>query len=125
MPTSAGTFHKCAATNASVAAKSAVDLREAKRLAGPDSIVVGYSVDAQGVATPVKRANRWSSERRSARSQHFEDWIAAIIFNHLFAGAEAFVSANLWDLPARVSAQAAPAGATAPASLSVSASVSW
>jgi hypothetical protein len=30
------------------------------------------------------------------------------VFNHLISGAEAFVSAQLWDLPAQVSVQRTP-----------------
>ena len=45
--------------------------------------------------------------------------MAALVFNHLFAGADAFVAAQLWDLPAQVSLRAAPRG------LAVNASVSW
>jgi hypothetical protein len=40
-----------------------------------------------------------------ARKQHVEDWVALLIFNHLFAAADAFVAAQLWDVPARVSVQ--------------------
>ena len=32
-----------------------------------------------------------------------EDWIALLVFNHLVSGADAFVAAHLWDLPAQVS----------------------
>jgi hypothetical protein len=38
-----------------------------------------------------------------SRKLHVEDWTAAIIFNHLIAGADAFVGAQLWDVPTRVS----------------------
>jgi len=31
-----------------------------------------------------------------------------IAFNHLFAGADAFVAAQLWDLPARIGVGASP-----------------
>ena len=37
-----------------------------------------------------------------SRRLHVEDWTAALIFNHLIAGADAFVAAQLWDVPARV-----------------------
>jgi hypothetical protein len=42
---------------------------------------------------------------------HVEDWAAVLIFNHLIAGADAFVSAHLWDVPAAVSVSGAPGGA--------------
>ena len=36
----------------------------------------------------------------SARKTHVEDWEAALVFNHLISAADAFVAAQLWDLPA-------------------------
>ena len=34
-----------------------------------------------------------------------------VAFNHLFAGADAFVSAQLWDVPVELSAYPRPSGA--------------
>jgi hypothetical protein len=31
-----------------------------------------------------------------------------ILFNHLFSGADAYVAANLWDLPQHIGMRAAP-----------------
>lgn len=45
-----------------------------------------------------------------SRRQQFEDWMALLVFNHLLAGADAFVAAHLWDVPAQVSIQALPDG---------------
>ena len=39
------------------------------------------------------------NEVQDARA-HVEDWIALLVANHLFAGADAFVAAHLWDVPA-------------------------
>jgi len=39
-----------------------------------------------------------------------EDWFVLVVFNHLVAGAEAFVSAHLWDFPADLAATALPGG---------------
>src|SRR5688572_9527137 len=60
--------------------------------------VVGAQVpaDTAFVASPL-------AGRVRARKQHVEDWVALLIFNHLFAAADAFVAAQLWDVPARVS----------------------
>jgi hypothetical protein len=56
-----------------------------------------------------------------ARSAHVEDWIALLVANHLFAGADAFVAAHLWDVPARLGLRVVPrAGGT-----TVSASFRW
>jgi len=97
--------------------RSAEDLRIARTAAG-DSIPLRYAVDAvTGRVTrdakggPVVAA--WSVPRYNeafvrTRRLHYEDWLAVIAFNHLFAGADAFVAAQLWDLPARIGVGASP-----------------
>lgn len=42
--------------------------------------------------------------RIKARRVHLEDWLAATVFNHLFAGADAFVAAQLQDFKTNVQA---------------------
>jgi len=90
-----------------MARKSAQDLAEAKQLAH-DSVVATYRTDpTTGVAIinpatglPIPEtwiASRYTPDRIKARRTHYEDWIAAIVFNHLFSGADAYVAANLWD----------------------------
>jgi hypothetical protein len=37
--------------------------------------------------------------------------LAVLAFNHLFAGADAFVSAQLWNVPVELSAIPRPSGA--------------
>lgn len=103
----------------SMARKSLADLREAKRFAG-DSVLVGYRPDpATGEPVPEFAPGRYTAELLRARRTHYEDWIAILLFNHLFAGADAFVAAHLWDLPVRVSGQRSRSAA------SFSVSVSW
>ena len=46
--------------------------------------------------------------RIRARRTHLEDWIAAAIFNHLFAGADAYVAAHLADFNTNVQASYVP-----------------
>jgi hypothetical protein len=46
----------------------------------------------------------------NTRRGHLEDWIAFIIANHLFAAADAYVAAHLWDLPSQISVDARPNG---------------
>ena len=40
-----------------------------------------------------------------ARKQAVEDWSALLIFTHLISGADAFVAAQLWDVPIQVHGQ--------------------
>jgi hypothetical protein len=99
--------------------KTLNDLRVAR--AHQKDVVIGrYQVDAAtglpvvdstGAFVPLDTAtSRYTSDRVKARRTHVEDWIATLIFNHLFAGADAFVSSLLWDLPARVGLRPAPEG---------------
>ncbi|HYS68909.1 MAG TPA: hypothetical protein VEM14_01615 [Gemmatimonadaceae bacterium] len=104
-----------------MARKSALDLAEAKALA-KDSIVATYQTDpSTGLAIinpktglPIPDtyiASRFTPDRVKARRTHYEDWIAAIVFNHLFSGADAYVAANLWDFKANIGVVAAPRSA--------------
>lgn len=44
------------------------------------------------------------------KRQEVEDWLVLWIFNHLFAGAEAYVSAHLQDFPPDLEVRAFPGG---------------
>jgi hypothetical protein len=90
-----------------MARKAADDLNEAKRMPR-DSVVGSYRIDpatGRAVLDPTTGlpipdtwvTGRFSADRIKARRTHYEDWIAAIVFNHLFSGADAYVAANLWD----------------------------
>jgi hypothetical protein len=50
----------------------------------------------------------YSKELVKVRRLQLEDWTAVLLFNHLISGAEAFVGAQLWDLPQHVQVRAAP-----------------
>lgn len=68
-------------------------------------------LDDRGRVIPLDTVpNRFDSERVQARRTQVEDWIAVLAFNHLFAGADAFVASLLWDLPARVGMRHLPRG---------------
>jgi hypothetical protein len=107
-----------------LATKSAFDLRYA-RAHRRDSLVVAYAfkdgkveVDSLGRLVGATYApNRYGPERVAARRKHLEDYYALLIANHLLAGAEAFVAAQLWDLPAHVSIKALPFGPALAASI--------
>jgi len=45
-----------------------------------------------------------------SKRQELEDWIVVWVFNHLFAGAEAFVSSHLRDFPPDLRLRALPGG---------------
>jgi hypothetical protein len=97
--------------------RSSDDLRLAKSFLG-DSVPLSYNIDpTTGIAQrnsngdPVVatwKVSGYTPALINARKLQVEDWIAVVIFNHLFAGADAFVAAQLWDLPSHVALRAAP-----------------
>ena len=97
--------------------RSADDERIAKAFAG-DSVPQTYAIDpATGLAQRDGHGNpvvaTWAQTRYSpdlvrARALHVEDWVAVILFNHLFSGADAYVAANLWDLPQHLGMRVSP-----------------
>ncbi|MBA4072846.1 MAG: hypothetical protein C0497_13560 [Gemmatimonas sp.] len=98
--------------------RAAENLRLARQFRA-DSVPLTYQVDAAGQpvlggdgrpAVATWSVSRYSAARVRARRTHYEDWVAVLIFNHLIAGADAYVAAQLWDLPARVGVRAAPDG---------------
>ena len=112
--TAGGLFVLVEGVAAAMIVKSSDDLGRAKN-ARADSIFQGFQVNPttgelemrDGQPIPIYLRNP-ITDRISARRQHLEDWIAIMAFNHLFAGAEAFVAAHLYDVPARISLR--PAG---------------
>ena len=95
------------ATALVMARKSWGDLREAKAFRGDSLVPSLYPVDSTVTPqrpTAAQLPNIFNAALVRSRRLHLEDWLAVIAFNHLFAGAEAYVSANLWDLPTEVSA---------------------
>jgi hypothetical protein len=88
--------------------ESAADVHEARRSVN-DSVVVSY-VDAFGNASVTKTAPRFTDQDVHTRISHVEDWAALMVANHLFAGADAFVAANLWDVPLRLGLREVPSG---------------
>jgi hypothetical protein len=97
--------------------RSVDDARIARAFVG-DSVPLTYAIDPNtGLATRDLHGNpvvatwaqtRYSPELIRARALHVEDWVAAILFNHLISGADAYVAANLWDLPQHLGIQASP-----------------
>ena len=56
----------------------------------------------------ARERNKWVK----SHTQEREDWIVLLVFNHLLAGAEAYVSANLFDFPAALKIRRLPDGRT-------------
>jgi len=97
--------------------RSHADLREARRYR-TDTLPTNFTVGPGGTLTPVERVTgRYDADLVRTRRLHVEDWLAALAFNHLFAGADAFVAAQLWDMPLRVTAAPSPNGTVFAASL--------
>jgi hypothetical protein len=88
------------------------DLHYAQRHVHDSTLVVQtYEQDGSGnlqfdsTGSPIPATfgyARYDSARVGARKTHVEDWEAALVFNHLISAADAFVAAQLWDLPAHV-----------------------
>jgi len=108
-----------------IKSKHDLDLAKAARR---DTIVIEV-VDAAGkpVIDPAtglqktagKPKNQDLADRLRARRTHLEDWIAGIVFNHLFSGADAWVAAQLADFNANVTVSTVGQG------VQVSARVAW
>jgi hypothetical protein len=100
--------------------KSKHDLSVARGFAR-DSTPLAYVIDpatglAQRDTAGALQVAQWSPnafgvDRIHARRTHVEDWVAFLIFNHLFAGIDAYVAAHLWQLPAQVHMRVMPGGA--------------
>jgi hypothetical protein len=84
-----------------MARKAAQDLRE-DRDAIQDSTRTVTPDPITGLPDTVFNSTRFTNARLRARRIHYEDWIFALIFNHLISSADAYVSANLWDFNANV-----------------------
>jgi hypothetical protein len=89
--------------------ESKADLREARVLRTDSLVVVGFD-PATGAA--IKAPSPYTDELVNVRKGHVEDWVAFIIANHLFAAADAYVGAHLWDLPSQISVRPTAAGTT-------------
>ena len=79
--------------------ESAADLRQARSFRRDTLEYIGND-PLTGV--PVLNRNSYNDELISIRRGHVEDWVAFLLANHLFAGADAYVAAHLWDLPSQV-----------------------
>ncbi len=53
---------------------------------------------------------RTGSANVDSKKQEIQDWAVLLGFNHLFAGAEAYVAALLWDFPAELEIEVQESG---------------
>ena len=79
--------------------EATAELRQAKRFR-TDSLVAIGNDPTTGV--PLTHRSSYTDDLISIRKSHVEDWIAFLLANHLFAGADAYVAAHLWDLPSQI-----------------------
>ncbi len=123
--TAGGMFFLIEAVGLALVHRSAEDLRIARTFAN-DSIPLRYLMDPV-TGLPARTSDggwqvaEWSVPRYTdayvrTRRLHYEDWLAVLVFNHLFAGADAFVAAQLWDLPVHIGVTPTATGARVSAS---------
>ena len=72
-----------------------------------EGVTAMMTLKAQQEANYMKQAG---SANLKAKRQEVQDWLVLWVFNHLFSGAEAYVSAHLQDFPADLKIQAYPRG---------------
>jgi hypothetical protein len=89
--------------------ETTLGIREARRNAA-DSVLVSY-VDGTGAAAARYERTSFPRALIKVRKEQREDWIALLVASHLFAGLDALVAAQLWDLPAEVSVSGTPRSA--------------
>lgn len=125
-PYAGGVFLLVEALSLTMLHRAGEDLHLARRFAR-DSMPRTYQVDP--VTGMVRRdslgvplVETWQASRYGAgvvrsRRLQVEDWLAVLFFNHLFSGADAYVAAQLWDLPEMIGLQQTPFGPAIAATL--------
>jgi len=87
--------------------ESSAELREARRFQTDSLVTIGFD---PATGAPIPAVSGYTQHLVDVRRSHVEDWIAFILANHLFAGADGYVAAHLWDLPTQISVERRPAG---------------
>jgi hypothetical protein len=72
-----------------------------------EGVTAMMTLKAQQEADYMKQTG---SSSLKAKRQEVQDWLVLWVFNHLFAGADAFVSAHLQDFPKDLQLRAVPGG---------------
>ena len=74
-----------------------------------EGVTLGMTLKAASELRFLERTAA-DSTRLEQKRQERQDWLVLLIFNHLFAGLEAFVGSHLQDFPADVRLRLAPRG---------------
>jgi hypothetical protein len=90
--------------------ESAAELRQAERFRSDSVVIIGFESNGTAV-TPITQVSSYNDRLIDVRKGHVEDWIAFLLANHLFAAADGYVAAHLWDLPTQISVESRPDGA--------------
>lgn len=125
-PYAGGVFLLVEAISLSMLHRAGEDLRLARRFAR-DSVPLTYDVDPvtgvvarDSLGAPIVatwQVPRYANGIVRSRRLQLEDWLAVLFFNHLFSGADAYVAAQLWDLPGMIGLQQTPLGPALAATL--------
>jgi hypothetical protein len=99
-PTAGAIFVLSEAIAIGMLRESKADLNEARRLRTDSLVVVGVD---PATGKPITAPSPYTDDLVNIRKGHVEDWVAFLFANHLFAAADAYVGANLWDLPTQIS----------------------
>ena len=108
-PTAATIFVLAEAIGIAMLRQSSAELQEARRLRTDSLVVIGYD---HATLAPITARSPYNDELINIRRGHREDWVAALIANHFFAGADAYVAAHLFDLPSEVAVRQTDRGTT-------------
>jgi hypothetical protein len=101
-PTAAALFVLTESIGIAMLRESKAELNEARRLRTDTLVAIGLDPTT---GLPVNQASSFNDGLINTRRRNVEDWVAFLIANHLFAAADGFVAAHLWDLPIQVSAR--------------------
>lgn len=74
-----------------------------------EGVALGMMLKAH---TELRYLERTGSDRVEEKRNERQDWLVLLAANHLFAGLEAFVAANLYDFPGDLRARPLPNGRT-------------
>ena len=72
-----------------------------------EGVTLGMSLKTRHELAFLRRTG---SARGDAKRREHEDWVVLLVFNHLFAGLEAYVGAHLADFPGDLRIRAVPGG---------------